>query len=208
MDEKFNHEESLSLINEMINRAQNNVKKEKTYSMIYWGYVTAVAAVINCVLLHTLNDPKQSFWIWSVTIPAGIVSYFIERRFSRENFVKTHIDKIFSKLWVGYNISAAVIMVVLFSVAFKFEMHLIFFLVTPVILAMVGMAQFATACIFRSKMWYAIAALFWVGAIVCAFLTTGMRTVSMQFAVFAVCMILGYIVPGHIMNRQAKKNNV
>ena len=203
MDTNFSHEQSLSLINEMITRAQNNVKKEKPYAIIFWGYVVAAAAVINCVLIHTLNDPNQSFWIWSVTLPAAVVWYFIERGLNREKLVKTHLDKIGGMLWAGYFISMVVFLAVIFTIAFKFDIHRIFLLITPVILTMVGMGQFATACIYRSKMWYSIAVLFWVGAVVCAFLAT-----DMQHIVLAVCMILGFIVPGHIMNHQAKKSHV
>ena len=203
MEEKFNHEQSLSLINEMITRAQNNVKKEKPYAIIFWGYVVAASAVINCVLLHTLNDPNQSFWIWSVMFPATVVWYFIERGLSREKLVKTHIDKIGGMVWAGYFISIVVFLAVIFTIAFKFEIYHIFLLITPVILTMVGMGQFATACIYRSKKWYSIAVLFWVGAVVCAFLDT-----DMQYIVLTVCVILGFIVPGHIMNSQAKKSHV
>ena len=108
MDTNFNHEQSLTLINEMINRARNNVQKGWTYPMIFWGYLTAVLAVINCVLLNALNNPNQSFWVWWMMPPAGLISYFIERRVHRETLVKTHIDKIAAKVWYGFLISFVV----------------------------------------------------------------------------------------------------
>ena len=204
MEEKFNYEESLSLINEMITRAQNNVKKEKAYAIIFLGYVATAAAVATYVLLHTQHNPRLCFWVWSVMIPAAVVSRFIERRLNGEKLIKTHIDKIGGAVWTGYMISVAVFLAVIFTVAFKFEIsYRIFLLIVPVILTMVGMGQYATACIYRSKMWYAVAAVFWVGAVVCAFLN-----VDMQHLLFAVCMILGFVVPGHMMNRQAEKSHV
>ena len=112
MDTNFNHEQSLALINEMINRARNNVKHEGVYSLI-------------------------------------------------------------------------------------------FMLNIPVIMVMVGLGQFISACIYRNKMWYAIAALTWAGAIVCVFLP-----VYLQFIDFATCMILGFVLPGHILIHQAKKSHV
>jgi MFS family permease len=203
MDTNFNHEQSLSLINEMINRARNNVKQEGTYSLMYWGYMTALLAIINYVLLQTLNDPNQSFWIWVLMLPAGLGSYFIERRADKRKLVKTHLDKIASIVWFGFLISFGIFTVIIHSVNSQVELSQIFLLNTPVIMSMVGMGQFISACIYRHKMWYAIAALTWTGAVVCALLQ-----VDMQFIVFAACMILGFSVPGHILNYQAKKSHV
>jgi MFS family permease len=201
MERDFNHEESLSLINEMISQARNNVKTGSTYSMMYWGYATAALAIINYVLLHTLSNPNQSFWIWCFMLPAGLGSYFIERRIRRKALVKTHIDKIGGMVWCGFLISFSVFEIVINTVGFRLGIYQVFMLTTPVIMIMVGMGEFISACIYRHKMWYVIAALVWMGAIVCAFLN-----VDMQFIVFAACMILGFVVPGHILNRQAKKS--
>ena len=203
MDANFNHEQSLTLINEMIQRAQNNVRKGKTYSMIFWGYVIAAAAVTNSVLIYTLSNPNQSFLIWLVTIPAFVVSYFIERSDTRAVLVKTHIDKIGSMVWTGFAVSIYVFLAVIFTIAYRFEAPAIFLLITPVILIMIGTGQFVTACVYRSKKWYWVAALFWAGAIVSAFLL-----VRTQYIVLAACMLFGFIIPGYLLNHQAKKSHV
>ena len=202
MDKNFNHEESLSLINEMISRAQYNVKMEWPHSMIYWGYVTAALAITNTVLLNTLSNPHQSFWIWCLMLPAGLGSYFIERRTSKKTLVKTHLDKIGSMVWLGFLISFVVFTIGIHSTSMKFEISQIFMLNTPALMIMLGMGQFISASIYRNKIWYGIASLTWAGALICAFLK-----VDMQFIVFAVCMISGFVVPGHILNHQAKKSH-
>jgi MFS family permease len=203
MDENLTHEQSLALINEMIHRARNNVKKGGTYSMIFWGYLTAALAIINFVLLHTLNEPTHSFWIWWFMLPAGAVSYFIERRVKRETLVKTHIDKIGVMVWMGFLISFAVFTIVMHSVNIRFDIWQVFMMNLPVVLIMLGMGQFVSACIYRNNIWYAIAALTWSGAILCAFMD-----VDKQFIVFAVCMIIGFVVPGHIINVTERKSKI
>jgi hypothetical protein len=203
MDTNLNHEQSLSLINEMISRAQNNVKHGGGLSLIYWGYLTAVLAILNCVLLNMHNDGYLSFWVWSLMLPAGVVSYFIQRRESRKTLIKTHIEKIGGMVWLGFLISFVVFTVVIHMMNYNFKINQIFMLNTPALMIMVGMGQFVTACVFRQKMWYATAVLTWAGAAVCAFLA-----VDMQFIAFAVCMILGFAIPGHILNYQAKKSHV
>jgi hypothetical protein len=48
-----------------------------------------------------------------------------------------------------------------------------------------------------------VAALFGISAIGCAFLP-----VDLHFLVLALCMILGFAVPGHILNHKTKKSHV
>ena len=201
MDTNFSHEQSLSLINEMIRRAQNNV--ERNYSLIYWGYLAAAVAIVNYVLIHTLNNPNQSFLIWWIMLPAAIPGYFIERRSKRKKMVKTHFGKISGMVWVGFLISWVIFMIVLNTVCYKHEIYRISVFITPICMIMFGMGQFITACVLRYKLLYATAALSWIGAIACAFLNTDLHMI-----VFAVNMILGCAVPGHILNYQAKKSHV
>ena len=203
MDTNFNHEQSLTLINEMIQRAQNNVKKGKTYATILMGYVVAAAAVTQCVLIHTLKNPNQSFLIWLVIIPTVVAGLFIERRDKREKMVKTHIDKIGDMVWVGYGIASFVFLAVLFTVLFRLETSAIFQLATPVVLIMLGMLQFILSCTFRRKIWYLYAACYWGGAVTCAFLSADVHLI-----VFAVCILLGFVMPGHILIHQIKKSHV
>jgi hypothetical protein len=203
MDTNFSHEQSLSLINEMICRARSNVKHEGAPSLIYWGYVTAILAIIQSVLLITLDQPQQSQWVWSLMIPAFVVSYFMQRRIIRKRLVKTHIDKIAGIVWGGFLISYVVFEITILSTAYRFNTQIIFLLNIPVIMIMLGLGQFISACIYRNKMWYAIAALTWIGAVICVFLP-----LYGQFIDFAICMILGFVVPGHVLVHQAMKSHV
>jgi magnesium-transporting ATPase (P-type) len=203
METNFSHEQSLTLINEMINRARNNFQKEKMYSLIYWGYTVAAIAILNYALLHLLHNPNQSFWVWCLILPAWMVSYFINRYVEKAVLVKTHIDEIGDKTWKGYGIGVFVFIAVIFTVAIKYQTPLILSLITPVIMIMVGICEFAAASLYRYKRWIGVAALFWMGAIGCAFLP-----VDLQFIALAACMIVGFVIPGHVLNYQAKKSHV
>ena len=203
MKTNFNHEESLALINEMICRARNNVQTERMYSVLFWGYTVAFLALTNFVLIHVLNNPNQSFLVWLVILPAWLVSYFIDRKIDRTALIKTHIDKIGDVVWKGFGIGTMVFLVIIYTVAFRLMDFELMLLITPVYMTLIGVCEFATACIYRSKAWNWVAVLFWVGAISCAFLQT-----DWQFIILAACMILGFVVPGHLLNRQQKQSNV
>ena len=206
METNLNHEQSLTLINEMILRAQNNVQKERMYSMIFWGYTTAAVAIINYVLLLTLTNSTHSFWVWCLMFPAGITSAFIDRSIHRTLLVKTHIDKIGNMVWRGYLLGVVVFLVTLFSASIRHHSSDVFIMCTPVILIMVGICEFASAVIYRYKPWFMVAALFGVGALGCVLLPASLQ--ELQFIILAVCMLLGFVVPGHLLSRKTKKSHV
>jgi hypothetical protein len=136
-------------------------------------------------------------------IPALVAMNFVERHVNGDTLFKTHIEKIGGMVWLGFGISIFEFLAVVFSLAFKLQTPVIFVICTPVVLSFVGMAQFITACIYRNKMWYAVALVFWAGALTCIFLNA-----SDCMIVFAVCMLLGYAVPGHVLIHKAKKSHV
>jgi len=203
METNFNHEQSLTLITEMINRARNNVKIKGAYSLIFWGYVVAALAIVQAILFNLLSDPMQSAFVWVAMIPAVAVGYGIERRIERKTLVKTHIDKIGSMIWAGFLISFVAFTIVIHAVRIKFELEQIFMLNIPVVMILLGMGQFITACTFRAKLWNLSAAFSWLAAIACTFVR-----IDVQFIIFAACMIVGFVIPGHILNRQSKENHV
>ena len=203
MDTNFNHEQSLALINEMISQARNNLQKERTYSLIFWGSVVALISLINCLLINILTTPEQSFLIWLLIFPAWGVSYFIDRSIDRSALVKTHIDKIGDMVWKGFGIGVLVFVLIINVVAHLTENFQMMMLINSVIMVIVGICEFASACIYRHKPWYWVAVLFWAGALSCAFLE-----VDIQFIVLAVCMIFGFVVPGYMLNRKSKRSDV
>ena len=209
MNEKLSHDESLSLISEMIERTRNNIREKGANSMIYWGYVVAMLSIANYVLMKTLDDFDKSYFVWALMLPAMVVSFFMERRNWRKELVKTHIDKINGMVWLGFFISyvvfttAIVLFVFKLDIINKLEISHIYMINIPIIITLLGMGQFITACVLRLKLWYIIAASTWICAILSAIVN-----LEAQFIIFAACMFFGFAVPGHVMNYQAKKSNV
>ena len=204
MDTKINHEESLALINEMIHQARNNFQKERRHPiLLFWGYMVACTALANFVLLHILNNPNHSFGVWLIMIPCWGISHLIGKNVDRTVLVKTHLDAIGNMLWRGYLIGIFVFLIIIYVITFRTHNYNVMLLINPVIMCIIGICEFVSARIYRYKLWYWIALIFWLGAILCTFLNG-----DLQFIVLAICMILGYVVPGHLLNYQAKKNHV
>lgn len=205
MEKNFSEQDSLKLINEMISQARNNFQKGRSNSSIFCGYVVAATAFANFILIHTMEDPNLSFWIWLVMIPMMIISGIISRKHQRESTVRTHIDKIVSNIWNAFAISIGILLISIYGTAYAVHSSYLGILITPVILTMMGSAQYATSVVCRFKPYLYGALIFWAGALLCvgSYL---LKEFSLQFVILGVCAILGLSIPGHIANKKAEGN--
>jgi len=209
METKLTEQESLNIINEMIVRARSNVQKGSANSMIYTGYAVAFVAILNFILFNTLPESylNWSFSVWFLMIPSFIIDYYVRRKVDRSAIVKTHINSIISTLWNGFSISVFVLLSVLFSASFVYKTWHYFVVITPVIMVIVAIGEFVMAKAYRFKpfLWGAI--IFWVGALLCCFISFFMqKIVDTQFLILALCMISGFVIPGKMLNKKAKEN--
>ncbi|MDR1602039.1 MAG: hypothetical protein LBS42_06375 [Tannerella sp.] len=216
MEQKFTEQESMEVITEMINRARNNFSRNMDMA-IFWGYLVAATAIGNFILLHTLTNKIDAYLVWFLMIPGAVVSYFIRRRADRTVVVKTHIDRIIDAIWVGNGVSIFVFWGLLTIFSNLTQNWVTAFLITPTILIILGMSEFVTAFACRARQMKWIAVMCWVGAVLCVLPFqwnsmdghfVGTLNQGTQQLILAVCMIVGFVIPGHIINRKQKKNHV
>lgn len=205
MEKNFSEQDSLKLINEMISQARDNFQEGNTYSSIFCGYIVAATALANFILIHTIEHPNQSYWIWLTMIPMTIISAIISRRQRKNAIVKTHIDKIISYIWVAFAISVSILLLSIYGTAYALKSSYLGILITPVILIMMGAAQFTTSITCRFRPYLYGACIFWVGALLCTASYLFGRG-DIQFIILGICAIIGLCVPGHIANRKATQN--
>jgi hypothetical protein len=208
METKFTEQQSLEVITEMINRARNNVQKNSANNMIYNGFAVAFLAIVNFLLLHFLPDAYQrySFHIWWLMVPSAFVDQIIKRKIIREAMVKTHIDSFISQLWRGFSISVVILLLSIFTISFSFHAWVTCLLITPGIMIMVALVEFGMAKICRYKPFFWGAIAFWAGSLLCLLTYSLMNRGDLHFLILAVCMIIGFIIPGYQLNKLAKKN--
>jgi hypothetical protein len=143
--------------------------------------------------------------------PAWIVSFRLKSKRDKSAVVKSHIDNIIHSVWTAFGISNVIFLLILFGLAYSLRMYDLFYLVNPVIMLIVGIGGYITAkvCRFRPFMHGAIA--MWTGSLVSALaviLTGNGNGVLVQFIILSVCMIIGFVIPGHKLNKLAKESHV
>jgi len=207
MEKDFSEQDSLRVINQMIAQVNSNIQIKAASSMVMAGYTVASVAILNIILIHTLDNPDMSFWIWGLMLPYAIIQHFIEKKKDKKAIVITYMDKIVGKVWQAFTFSVIVLLIVIFGMTHIYDTWLFSVLFTPVILTLTGLAQYATAATtkFKPFLWGAIT--LWTGAILCMLLLPLFeRNVEIQFVLLAISMIMGFSVPGHQLNKKAKKN--
>jgi hypothetical protein len=131
----------------------------------------------------------------------------LKKKIDRSAIVKTQIDGIISYIWKGFGISISVLLCILFFMAYLDTWNWRYFsAINPTIMVMVAMAQFGMAKACRYKPFFRGAAFFWIGAILSTISTYVIGDGSIQFLILAVCMLTGFVIPGHQLNQLAKKN--
>ncbi len=203
MENKFNEQESLKLITEMIAQARSNFQKGAGNGMIFWGYIIAILAFINYILLVIFKD-SCAYWVWALTIPVFIVHTIIENKKSKRDLVITHIDRVIGDVWIAFFISAIVVVISIYSLAFGLDTYYLFLLITPAIMTMSGLSIFITGKLCRFKPYVYGGFCFWLGTIISAALPLLTHRQDIQFLVLAICMIVGFVIPGHMLNRKAE----
>ncbi|MDR1197495.1 MAG: hypothetical protein LBK94_00580 [Prevotellaceae bacterium] len=215
METKFTEQESLAVISEMIDRARNNIQKGAGTFMIYWGCMVALAALLNIALvfiLHGMSLPlNYSFNIWWIMLPAWIGSFMLHRKKDRTAIVKSHIDNIISSVWRAFGISNVIFLLIIFGLSYSLKEYNHFFqLINPIIMLITAVGEYITAklCRFRPFLNGAIA--MWTGSLACALAIILFRGngVLVQFLILAICMIIGFVIPGYKLNKLAKNTHV
>ena len=113
MEKQFSEQESLELINQMINSAKNNLQKGMGNVFLLWGYLVAFSSLINLILLislpHRINH--YAYFIWYL-MPLGLIlHYFLIGKIMKSSTVKTYVDKIMGYVWIAFAISVLVLVI-------------------------------------------------------------------------------------------------
>jgi len=188
-EETLKPEDSLALINNMINKAKNKLADDGFF-FIFWGWLVTV-----CALFHYATFKmgyEWGYWAWAIGMPAGgIISAFYGHKQGKEKKVKTHIDIYLSYLWGGFIIGMLLALGFMYWHGIK---HTYFFL-----MILYGIATFVSGGILNFKP-LIIGSIF---SFVCAGISVFLSEVD-QLLIIAIALIFSYIIPGHLLRSKFK----
>ncbi|MDR2496589.1 MAG: hypothetical protein LBD21_05630 [Tannerellaceae bacterium] len=202
MNQEFNEHDSLRLITQMIRQAKIDLQKGSGNQILLWGYSIAAIAIINFALVQIYGSRNAAIYaVWALCIPLLGLSMLLRRRKSIERTAVSRIGSMIASVWNACSISLGVIICIFYTIAAGSGAGEHFALIVPVIMAVTGLALFATGRICRFRPCIYGSAVFWAGALACAILTAGLHRHDLHLLVLAACMAAGFVVPGHLLNR-------
>lgn len=191
-EKPMTHEESLELIQSMINTARNKVADDG-FHLILWGVIVIICCLLNYFLfLAGYTSIAGLPWLFMpvVGVPLGIL---YERKFRKNSGVRTVVDTNIKYLWWSYG--AALFLVLFMSGTSQISP-------IPYILTITGLVTFASGLMLRFRPMIAGGIVFFALTIACLWV----QPVD-QLLLEALGVLLGYIIPGIILRRLYKSQS-
>jgi hypothetical protein len=203
MEKKFDEQDSLRLISEMITQARRSFQKGSGNGIILWGYSIAVLGILNFVLLQwTPYAPS----VWLLTVPLFIGHYIYEWRKGTQALAKNGINEMIGNVWLAFFVSLILLVAMFGMMAALFDMPLFYALISPVAITLSGLCLFISGKIMRFRPFVYGAFIFWLGGIISIAIIPILKLQSPQLLILAACMLLGFVIPGHLLNRNVRED--
>jgi len=196
-EEKFSPEQSLQVIQSMIEKAKNQFS-ENGHLYLLWGWVVFVCSVAQFILLKIVQYEKH-YYVWMLCWVAVIYQFYYLRKEQRRQQVKTYADKMVGFIWISF----FVLMVLIgFSLGQAGETNY-YKLIGPVFLALYGVPTFLCGILLRFRPLVTGGIGCWALSVLSHFIPY-----DYQLLLLAAAMIIAWIIPGYILKRnyQQQKN--
>lgn len=207
MEEKtLNERESLEIITRMIQETKNKLEVGEGNVLLIWGYVSVCTAILVYTLLLWVQNP-QANWLWFLIplIGYGVMQKQKRKETSVKSLSSSYVDKVSAGIWKNVGIIACLFGTI--CMAFMFCGYNCWVLMFAYAFIIIGFGSIAQGVIIREQSLtfgglFSIAA----GGIVasCAICDIPIY-ITWAIPLYILCFIVMMIIPGHIINRKAKK---
>lgn len=192
-NQKFSAEQSLQVIQSMINKAKNDMAASSFYFLL-WGWLIFIAAVMHFVLMK-FTDFKQPYLAWNLVIIGIIASIVRGVKESRRERVKTYIGETMKY----FGICMAIIYC---SLAFIFGYNDLWKFSYPIYILI-----YAAACFFMGSI-LQFPLLKWTGLLCLPIMIISVYVpYEWQLPLMALAILISYIIPGHVLSTKEKLQN-
>ncbi len=195
-DENITQQESLAIIESMINKAKNQFS-ENGFVYLLWGWVIFFCSTAQYILQNVVHYQRY-YLVWTLTWLAIAVQVFYYSRKEKKKVVRTYTDEIAGYVWLAFVIML-LLAGTLVNSALQPEQS---YIGTVVILILYGMPTFLSGIILKFKPLIAGGMCCWVLSIIAVLLPHDFTILLISIAVVAA-----WIIPGYLLRSRYKKQN-
>lgn len=188
---RMTENESILLITSMINKAKNRYS-ENGFLYLLWGWLIFVCCMIQFVSIHFFNYTKV-YYAWYSTWALFIYQLYYMNKNKKTRKVRMYTGEIIGSIWLVFIITYALLVYILVYIKAPAG-------ISPAILTIFGMPTFLSGIILKFKPLIIGGICCWILAFISPFANYDYQYLLMAIAVFAA-----WIIPGHLLNRNFKK---
>lgn len=190
--ESFSPEDSLRLIQSMINKTKQDISGKSHYFLV-WGWLTFVCCIGQFILKHIVGYEKH-YYVWMLILLGAAYSLYRGIRDKRNQPVQTYIGESMRHLWTGMGITYFVTSMVLTKIGWETS-------VFPFFIILYALGTFISGSFLKFRPLIVGGIIAWVLAIVAVNVSY-----DYQMLAAAAAILFSYIIPAYIL--QARRNNV
>jgi hypothetical protein len=189
MPEDFSPQQSLQLIQTMIDKTKSNMGENRFYFLL-WGWTIFLAIMVQFVLKVMLHHP-QHYLVWLVTFVSAIISMVRSRRDRHKTRVRTYIGDSMGYLWMGIGIS-------FFVMTFIISTTIGWLHAWPFMILMYGLGTFISGKILQFNPMVIGGIVNWLLAGICAFVPY-----DYQLLLAAAAIVTSYLIPAYLIQKES-----
>ncbi len=196
MQEDLSPQQSLQLIQSMIDKTKENISYNRIYFLL-WGWLSFIG-ITGQFFLKVVLEYKHHYAIWLITLVGVIVSVRYSIKSRNKQIVRTYIGDAMGFLWTGMGISFFILS---FILTFMPAEHTGWLVSYPFFILLYGLGTFVSGKLLQFKPLITGGIINWLLACIAVIFSFDFQ---MLFAAAAV--VASYIIPGYLLKTKNTDN--
>ena len=190
----LNPQQSLALIEGMINKAKNNFS-DNSILYLLWGWTVFFCAIGHFLLQYFKVIPHPEM-IWMATWAIIVYQIVYLSKQKKKKRVKTYSEEIISYIWICFSVFMLLTIFILSKTNSWLAMY-------PIFLVMYGVPTFLSGVVMQFRPLR-------IGGICCWILSVVATFVAFQYVLLllALAVVAAWIIPGYLLKAKYKNQAV
>lgn len=197
-DKELNEQESLKLITQMIQNTRRNLDTGSGNMFLLWGYVSAIVTLVVFAGIYWMRNPVWMWGFWGVPVLGYLFSFILVRK--QRKLAKSYGDKVLNEMW---QIMGLLCIVIVLGATFTNHYEIIL----PICAILISLSSIITGSIIRYTLFSGFPAFGIALGLNMLFSILDKTSSYLSLLEFVLVIVFALIIPGHILNYCARKDN-
>jgi len=185
-DKILSGEESLQLIQRMINTAKEELEDSSFYFLL-WGWLVFAACLSHYILISLAPDWQGIGW--AVLMPLGAIATMVYGiRQGKKQRIQSYVNDLMKYVLIAFLVSLSVVLVFLGKLGLS---------TYPMVMLIYGIWLFISGGALKFRPLIAGGIINWILGI-----TAFYFSFEIQLLILSLAVLLGYIIPGHMLKNK------